>query len=266
MEAERVVKNIQISMIRPNNYQPRRYFSQDSLIELSRSIKEYGVLQPISVRKNGEKFYELIAGERRLRATQLAGFTEIPAIVVNINDNDSAILAMIENLQREDLNYIEEAEGYESLIKEHGFTQEELAEKIGKKQSTIANKLRILKLSDDVKQRLVSESLTERHARALLKIEDEKDQVRVIDEIVTKGLNVKRTEELIEKEIILSKAKNDIKETVKPNKSKNFKWSISPKIITNTIKQIMEKNGIKAEYQAKEKEEYMEIIVRIPKM
>jgi ParB family chromosome partitioning protein len=121
-------------------------------------------------------------------------------------------------------------------------------------------------LSDDVKQRLVSESLTERHARALLKIEDEKDQVRVIDEIVTKGLNVKRTEELIEKEIILSKAKNDIKETVKPNKSKNFKWSISPKIITNTIKQIMEKNGIKAEYQAKEKEEYMEIIVRIPKM
>ena len=266
MEAERIVKKIQINMIKPNNYQPRRYFSQDALIELSRSIKEYGVLQPISVRRNGEKFYELIAGERRLRATQLAGLTEIPAIVVDIDDNDTAILAMIENLQREDLNYIEEAEGYESLIKEHGFTQEELAEKIGKKQSTIANKLRILKLSDNIKQKLVKENLTERHARALLKIENEEDQNKIISEIIEKGLNVKKTEELIEKEIKSSLINKESKKEKRKENEKKYKWAINPKIITNTIKQIMESNGINAEYEANDGKEYLEIIVKIPKV
>ncbi|KRQ85951.1 Nucleoid occlusion protein [Caloramator mitchellensis] len=263
MRVENEIINIPINLIKQNTYQPRKIFDDQSLLELSESIREYGVLQPISVRRNGEAFYELIAGERRLRASQLAGLSEIPAIVVDVNNKDSAVLALIENLQREDLNYLEEAEGYLRLIKEHGFTQEELASKIGKKQSTIANKLRILKLSDKVKEVLVSNNLTERHARALLKIEDENLQLAVLEEVIKENLNVKETEEMIERIIKnpngVEKKKEDKKEKVK------FKWVINPRIITNTIKDIMLKNGIDANYRHKDYDEYMEIIVRIPK-
>ncbi|MCX8000903.1 MAG: ParB/RepB/Spo0J family partition protein, partial [Leptospiraceae bacterium] len=142
------VKNITyvgIDSIRPNPYQPRKQFNKTSLEELCESIKHYGVLQPINVRKMSSNTYELVAGERRLRAATMAGLKEIPAIIVNVDDNDSAVIALIENLQREDLTYMEEAEGYNNLILDHGFTQEELAQKIGKSQSTIANKIRLLK-------------------------------------------------------------------------------------------------------------------------
>lgn len=261
MKAEKEVKNIPINLIRPNTYQPRKIFSHDGIIELSQSIKEYGVLQPISVRKNGTNNFELIAGERRLRASQLAGLTEIPAIIVDITDSESAVVALIENLQREDLNFIEEAEGYYNLIKDHDFTQEELALRIGKKQSTIANKLRILKLSESVKEKIVKEGLTERHARALLKLPNEELQNNVINEVLKKGLNVKRTEELIEKELKKLEQQSEAKSVSK----QKFKWSISPRVITNTLKQIMDKNGIQAEYSHKEDDDYMEIIVRIPK-
>lgn len=260
MKAEREVVNLPINNIIQNSYQPRKYFNQDLLIELSESIREYGVLQPISVRRYGEK-YELVAGERRLRASQLAGLEEIPAIIVDITNKESAVLALIENLQREDLNYIEEAEGYARLIKEHDFTQDELACKIGKKQSTIANKLRLLKLPENIKYELLKNHLTERHARALLKLPDESIQTKVINEIIKRKLNVKRTEDLIQRELdLLEKANN-------PNvdSKAKFKWSINPKIITNTLKQIMDKNGIEAQYRHKEKEDCLEIIVRIPK-
>lgn len=261
MKADREVKSVPINLIRPNTYQPRKSFSNDSIIELSQSIKEYGVLQPISVRKNGSSFYELVAGERRLRASQLAGLTEIPAIIVDMSDGESAILAMIENLQREDLNFIEEAEGYQNLIKDHGFTQDELSRIIGKKQSTIANKLRILKLPEKVKSKIILEGLTERHARAIIKVPGEKLQLRIIYEIVKRGLNVKKSEEFIEKELYRI-TKKDVDEKEKKVK---YKWSINPKIITNTIRQIMDKNGIQAEYMQREKEDYMEIVVKIPK-
>ncbi|SHF21597.1 MULTISPECIES: nucleoid occlusion protein [Caloramator] len=261
MKAEREIINIPITKIRQNMYQPRKVFNQEALIELSESIREFGVLQPISVRRINDNLFELVAGERRLRASQLAGLTEIPAIIVDITDTESAVLALIENLQREDLNYLEEAEGYYNLIKEHGFTQEELAVRIGKKQSTIANKLRLLKLSDEVKERLISEGLTERHARALLKLEDEELQKKVINEVIKKGLTVKKTEELIEK--ILNEKQNSNKNN--KNIKNKYKWNINTKIITNTIKQIMEKSGIEAEYKQKELDEYLEIVVRIPK-
>lgn len=261
MKAEQEVKKIPINLIRPNTYQPRRIFSHDGIIELSQSIKEYGVLQPISVRKNGTSNFELIAGERRLRASQLAGLTEIPAIIIDITDTESAVMALIENLQREDLNFIEEAEGYNNLIKDHNFTQEELALRIGKKQSTIANKLRILKLTDDVKERIIKEGLTERHARAMLKLPSEELQNKVIDQILKSGLNVKKTEELIDREL-KKLAKSDEAKSVRKQK---LRWSISPRVITNTIKQIMDKNGIEAEYSHSEEEDYMEIVVRIPK-
>lgn len=257
MKSGREIINIPINYIKQNENQPRKIFNQNTLLELSESIKEYGVLQPINIRKINESCYELVAGERRLRASQLAGLHEIPAILVEMNNTESAILAMIENLQREDLNYIEEAEGYERLIKEHNFTQDELARQIGKKQSTIANKLRVLKHSDSVKEKLIMSGLTERHARALLKLTEDKLQLEVIEEVVKKELNVKKTEELIEQKL------NNL-ESNKEKKTK-YKWSINPRIITNTLKQIMDKNGIEATYTHKEKEDYLEIIVRVPK-
>lgn len=259
MKSEREILSLPIGSIRQNENQPRRIFNQNTLLELAESIKEYGVLQPISVRRTSVNGYELVAGERRLRASQLAGKEDIPAIIVEMSDTESAILAMIENLQREDLNYIEEAEGYEKLIQEHHFTQEVLAAQIGKKQSTIANKLRVLRLDDTVKKKLIQTGLTERHARALLRLTNELDQMAVIDEIVKKELNVKKTEELIETRLL-----DPDRDDAKKSKEK-YKWRINPKIITNTLKQIMEKNGIEATYTQKEKDDYLEIVVRIPK-
>lgn len=150
---------------------------------MSNSIKVYGIIQPITVRAKDGK-YELIAGERRLRAAKLAELKTIPAIINNMNDESSAVLALLENLQREDLNFIEEAIGYENLIKEHAFTQQQLAEKLGKNQSTVANKLRILKLPNDIKMKLIENNLTERHARAFLKLPSEDLMQSVLDKVI----------------------------------------------------------------------------------
>ena len=193
---EKIVIQIPIEEIVPNPYQPRRVFSEKSLEELKNSIESYGVLQPITVRKKNEKF-ELVAGERRLRAAKLANLKTIPAIVHEVSDETSAVLALLENLQREDLNFIEEALGYENLIKEHNFTQQQLAEKLGKNQSTIANKLRILKLPESIKESLVQNGLTERHARALLKLPNEELMSQVVSKIIKNELTVKKTEKLV---------------------------------------------------------------------
>ena len=182
MEDKKVME-IPIHDIVPNPYQPRKVFSQSALEELSKSIKVYGILQPITVRVKDDK-YELIAGERRLRAAKLAKIEVIPAIINNMSDESSAVLALLENLQREDLNFIEEAMGYDNLIKEHDFTQQQLAEKLGKNQSTIANKLRILRLPNDIKIRLVENNLTERHARALLKLPNEDLMKEVLEKVI----------------------------------------------------------------------------------
>ena len=233
-EQGEVIKDIiyiNIDNIRPNPYQPRKHFNKASLEELCESIKQYGVIQPINVRKISNNNYELVAGERRLKAASMAHLKEIPAIVVNVDDNDSAILALIENLQRENLNYLEEAEGYSNLISEHNLTQEELARKIGKSQSTIANKIRLLKLSPIIKKILIDNSLTERHARALLKLHDEQLQLKVLKYVCEKGFNVKKTEDLVEKVIernFQEKYLYEIKET------SNIKGC---KDILNTIKQ-----------------------------
>ncbi|HHY64023.1 MAG TPA: nucleoid occlusion protein [Clostridiaceae bacterium] len=255
---------IPIDLIRPNPYQPRRKFENSALDELCQSIKQYGVIQPINVRKISNSHYELVAGERRLRAASMAGLKEIPAIVVDIGDDDSAIMALIENLQRENLGYIEEAEGYRNLIKEHGLTQEELAQKIGKSQSTIANKLRILRLSPMVKKILVDNNLTERHARALLKIEDEQIQLKVLQKVIEKGLNVRKTEELVQK--ALDKYCN-------PQKTDDYRGRITKsikdiRIFVNTIRQAidtMKKSGVNARAAQIDRGEFLEFIVRIPK-
>ena len=196
---EREVARIPIEAIRPNPYQPRRVFAQEALEELCASIKQYGLLQPISVRKAGNDAYELIAGERRLRACRMAGLTTIDAIVFSAYEQDSAVIAMMENLQRENLHYMEEAEGYQNLIRDHGLSQDELARRLGKNQSTIANKMRILKLPLTVKRMLLQYNLTERHARALLRLHDEEMQVKIVNVIVQQNLNVKATEDLVER-------------------------------------------------------------------
>lgn len=146
------VAYLPVDAIRPNPYQPRRHFDQKALEELAESIKSYGVLQPISVRRQTASIYELVAGERRLRASKLAGLETVPVIVTDFDESDSALVALLENLQREDLSYMEEAQGYAHLINQHRLTQEEVAAKVGKNQSTIANKLRILKLGPLVKR------------------------------------------------------------------------------------------------------------------
>lgn len=266
-EKKEEVKNISylgIDCVRPNPYQPRKQFNKAALEELCESIKQYGVIQPISVRKISNNYYELVAGERRLRAAIMAGLKEIPAIVVNITDNDSAVIALIENLQREDLSYMEEAEGYNNLINDHGFTQEELAQKIGKSQSTIANKIRLLRLSPMVKKILSDNSLTERHARALLKLHDEQLQLKVLKLVCEKGLNVKKTEELVERAI--EKFTRQEKEAVPVRK---FTKAIKDiRIFVNTIRQaidLMKKSGVNAKAAQIDRGEYVEFIIRIPK-
>lgn len=255
---------INIDNVRPNPYQPRKKLNKTSLEELCESIKQYGVIQPINIRKINSSTYELIAGERRLRAAQMAGLNEIPAIVVTVNDNDSAAIALIENLQREDLNYLEEAEGYSNLISEHGFTQEELALKIGKSQSTIANKIRLLKLPPLIKKILMDNNLTERHARAMLKLHDEQLQLKVIKFVCEKGLNVKKTEELIARTIERF-TKGEFQKTGQKNVTKVIK---DIRIFVNTIKQavdLMKKSGVDVRAAQRDRGEYVEFIVRVLK-
>jgi len=197
--ANREIVYLPLDKIHPNPYQPRRIFDRNSLDELAASIREYGVLQPLSVRLMNGYRYELIAGERRLRASRLAGLSSVPVVVINISDQDSAILALIENLQRQNLHFLEEAEGFQNLITDYSFTQEELAERVGKNQSTIANKLRILRLSKEIQKILIEHALTERHARALLRLTDERKQIEVLKKVVKHDLTVRKTEELVEK-------------------------------------------------------------------
>lgn len=262
MNLHREIKYIPITAIKPNPYQPRKDFSLRSLEELSQSIKTYGIIQPISVRRISPGSYELIAGERRLRASELAQLEEIPALIVDYKDRDSAMVAMVENLQREDLNFIEEADGYNSLINDHNLTQQELAIKLGKSQSTIANKLRLLKLPIDIKRSLIDEDLTERHGRAMLKLPDDDLRRVVLDKIVSNNLNVNSTEALVE-DILTSIRKKD--ESVSKQRIKSM---ISVRIYLNTIKKAYRaivEYGIKAEYHEEDKGDCIVVSIKIPK-
>lgn len=255
------IKYLPIDQIKANPYQPRKFFDRISLEDLAKSIKEYGIMQPISVRLVNGYSYELVAGERRLRASKIAGLETIPAIIVNICDQDSAVLAIIENLQRQNLNYLEEAEGFQNLIHDYSFTQEMLAEKIGKSQSTIANKLRILRLPIEVKTQLIENNLTERHARALLKLDCEKTQLKVIEKIVKEELTVKKTEDYIE---TLIKSNDDTLIEKAPQIKRKFLKDV--RIMTNTIKQLadgMNNSGLKTDYCIDENETGCEVLISV---
>ena len=196
METGRVVF-LPFSAISPNPNQPRTVFSEDALEELSQSIRRHGVLQPLSVRRI-EGGYQLIAGERRLRAAQLAGLTEIPCIVMNMDDKESSLAAMVENLQRQDLDFVEEARGISRLMSDWNMSQEQVARMLGRSQSAIANKLRLLRHSEDVLSALRRHNLTERHARALLKLSTEEEKLVVAGEIARRSMSVIQTEKYIQ--------------------------------------------------------------------
>ncbi|AGX45468.1 nucleoid occlusion protein [Clostridium saccharobutylicum] len=254
------IVKISVDKVVPNIYQPRKCFNEDSIDELSKSIRQYGIIQPLTVRKMGEVF-ELVAGERRLRAAKLADLETVPCNVIDITDSESAEIALLENLQREDLNYIEEAEAYYNLINEHNFTQDELAKRMGKKQSTIANKLRLLKLSSKVREICLQNKLTERHSRALLTIPNEELQLKVVQKVIKDGLNVKKTEELINKELLKLAGKQ-----LKDKRKRNIKSALPAKLYVNTIKQVLQKFDIPAEYGYKDEEDFIEVTVKIPKV
>ena len=196
METGRVVF-LPARAIRPNPAQPRKIFREEALTELADSIRQHGILQPLSVRRAGIG-YELIAGERRLRAAQLAGLTEIPCIVMNMDEKESGLAAMVENLQRQDLDFLEEAAGIARLMEQWGLSQEQAAKMLGKSQSAVANKLRILRHSDSVLRALREHQLTDRHARALLKLNSEPEKLAAIAVIARLGMSVARTERYIE--------------------------------------------------------------------
>lgn len=265
---EREVARIPIDAIRPNPYQPRRVFAQDALEELCASIKQYGLLQPISVRKLGSDSFELIAGERRLRACRMAGMKFIDAIIFSTYEQDSAVIAMMENLQRENLHYMEEAEGYQNLIRDHGLSQDELARRLGKNQSTIANKMRILKLPMAVKRMLLQYNLTERHARALLRLHDEEMQMHVIQIIVQQNLNVKATEDLVERTISrMYGIEKEEEEQSRTRPSKISGFVRDTRLFVNSLRTVVQQMtdaGLNPKLESRDKEEGMEIKIWIP--
>ena len=196
METGRVVF-LPAKAIKPNPAQPRKFFSQEALEELARSIRQHGILQPVSVRRTGNT-YELIAGERRLRAATLVGMTEIPCIIMQMDEKESSVAALVENLQRQDLDYIEEARGIQLLMAKSGCSQEQTAQLLGKSQSGIANKLRLLRHSDRVLEAIRQAELTERHARALLKLATDSEKLTAISVIRRQNMSVARTESYID--------------------------------------------------------------------
>lgn len=256
------VDQVDIELIKPNKYQPRTIFSDEKIEELARTIHTHGIIQPIVIRK-AEEGYEIIAGERRFRAMKKLGWKEVPAIIRNLDDKETASIALIENLQREELTAIEEAYAYEKLLELHGLTQEALAQRLGKGQSTIANKLRLLKLPDEIKNKILSKELSERHARALISVKDTDLQTKLFQEAIEDQLNVKQLEERIHA------ALNPVEEEkVKKKAVKRKSVSKDVRIALNTIRQSLQlvtKSGIAVKTEEEDTDDFYTITVKIPK-
>lgn len=257
------IQDIELDKIVPNRYQPRREFSDDSIKELAETLDKDGLLQPIVVREDGEDHYEIIAGERRYRAAKSLNWETIPAIVNNMNDDQAASLALIENLQREGLNPIDEAKAYTNLMKLNDLTQTALAKDMGKSQSYVANKLRLLKLDDDVQKALIEGKITARHGRALLNLSND-DQERVLKEIEDKGLNVKQTEEIAKDVDAYFNPKPKEKETKRERVVKRIPKDL--KVQINTIKKavkLAKDSGIKVKVKENNDPDDYKIIIEL---
>ena len=260
IKSENKITELPIIRIRPNKSQPRKQFNESELKALSQSISENGILQPLIVRKITSSEYEIVAGERRLRASALAGLKKVPCIVVKCSDKESAVYALLENLQRADLGIFEEARGISRLIRRYGLTQEQAAEKLGKTQSTIANKLRLLRLSNEEQEWIEKSGLSERHARALLRIEDEELRRKALSGVITDGLNVSQTEAFVSSLIQSTPQKQ------RRGKSKAVTKDII--IFVNTINKAvdtMRLSGIDAETHKTDYDNFIEYTIRIPK-
>lgn len=259
---KREVSSIPISKIKTNPYQPRKFFSENAIKELARSIREVGLLQPITLRSTASG-YELVAGERRLRACKMLGMKEISAIVVpNMRECEAALLAMIENLQREDLHFLEEAEGYQSLMRQHGLTEEELGRRLSKSQSCIANKVRLLRLPRSIKEKIISYQLTERHARALMRLPDESLQNKIADRAGREGLSVMATENLVEQELARIYVSED-------DTQRKVRCHLGHTIYLNSIRHTIEKiRGCGAEIDVvrEDKPDKVVLTIEIPKV
>lgn len=244
--------------IYPNPNQPRKRFDFDELEGLAQSIRQNGIIQPIAVRINAKGNYELISGERRLRASRLVGITKVPCIIMEANDEKSALFALIENVQRCDLGFFEEAVAIEKLLTDYGMSRDEICKKLGKAPPTISNKLRLLRLPEEIRLKITQENLTERHARALLKLTSESQMQRALSIIAEKRLSVAESEKLISQLIV-----NDTKP-----KQPTVKLFKDVRIFVNTLNHAvdtMRRAGIEADSAKSETDEYIEYIVRIPK-
>ena len=253
------VRYVPINDIRPNPQQPRRRFDPEGLQELAASIAAYGILQPLTVRDRGG-VYELVAGERRLRAARIAGLREVPCLIAEVGEEDAALLALIENLQRRDLDYMEEAAAIARLIRRYGLSQQQAAEKLGKSQPTIANKLRLLRLSAPVIDCLRQYGLTERHARTLLRLTDPEQQLAAARHIGKRGLNVAQTEQYIDR----LTAEN---RTEPPRRRPTYVIK-DVRLFLNSVERgvrLMQSAGVGAEVGRRDTEEEILLTIHIPK-
>ena len=249
----------------PNPVQPRKLFDDEGLEELSRSIKDYGILNPLSVRLRGSR-YELVAGERRLRAARLAGLKEVPCILLDVNMEDASLIALVENLQRRDLDFMEEANGINQLIRMFGMSQEEAARRIGKSQSAVANKLRLLRLPQDVLEGLRQNGLTERHGRALLRLPDRESQRAALLYIIDNGLTVAATDAYIDALLQAPEAPEE-PEVPKAEGRRTFVLK-DVRVFLNTLSRsidLMKQGGIDAGVRREETEDQLILTISIPK-
>lgn len=254
------VVQLPMDKIQPNRYQPRTIFDSGKLAELAQTIESHGVIQPIVVREVEGGIFEIIAGERRYRAMQSLNWTEAPAIIREMSERETASIALIENLQREELTAIEEAHAYQALLEMHELTQGALAEKLGKGQSTIANKLRLLKLPQEIQDAILNRQISERHARALISLKDEAQRLLLFNETLEKDYNVRQLEQRIEQ----------LTEADKKPKKKRVRRIVNKdvRIALNTIREsvsVIHDNGIAIDTQEEENDDYFQVTVRIAK-
>lgn len=259
MGSNEEVRRIPINQIVPNRFQPRTVFDDEKIEELARTIHTHGIIQPIVIREYEQDKFEIIAGERRWRAMKKLGWEEAPAIIKNMSDTETASVALIENLQREELSPIEEAMAYGKLLELHNLTQEALAQRLGKGQSTVANKLRLLKLPEEIQEALLNKEISERHARSMIPLKEREKQIQLLQEIIEKSLNVKQTEERVVKMLEQNKEKP---------KPKRKAFSKDMRIAVNTIRQslnMVSDSGINLNAEEEEFEDFYQFTIKIPK-
>ncbi len=261
---ERSLRRIRVSDIARNPNQPRKYFDPEAIAQLAESIRQYGVLNPLTVRRSPSGGYELVAGERRLRAARVAGLNEVPCLVIAADNEDSSAIALVENLQRRDLDFFEEAYGFKRLIDQYGLTQEEAARKVGKTQSAVANKLRLLRLSQKNMELIRSANLTERHARCLLRLDSEDERINATNYIIEHDLNVSRSEQYIEE---LLKERERETELPVQQERKVVRLIKDVRFFLNTLNRavgVMVDSGIGATVQQQDSEDGLTLTIVIP--